>query len=664
MASLLNIGTGALAAFQRSLVTTGHNIANSDTQGYSRQRTLLATQVPQLTGAGWIGSGVTVTGIERVYDNFLAAQMRSAQSEASELETFFDHASRIDNVLADPNIGLDPAMQQFFNAMHVLADDPSSVSSRQLLLSETQSMVDRFHDLNRQFTSARDQLNQELDAVSGEINSFADSLARVNQNIVEAKGASGGDEPNDLLDEREKLLNELSKLVDITVVPQDDGAWNIFIGKGQSLVIGSDAATLTTVRGTSDISQLDIAFTNFSGTNIITGQLSGGELGGLLSFRDQILDPGQNQLGLVAIGISDRLNAQHQLGLDLDGGFGGRIFSAPTIGVAPNLTNTGGATVSAVYVDTGNLTTSDYELEATDMANNEFTLRRLSDGQTTVIDTGGAYPYTTVEIDGFSLTISAAATDGDTFLVRPTRDAAELLNLQITDVRQFAAAAPLRAEPAGNQVTGGGNEGSGAITQPSITDTGNLPLAAPATIALEWDPDAGGAGIPGFLVTGGPGGTLLYDPASESAGKTFTFPTFGGMSFTLSGTPVDGDQFVIENNSGGVGDNRNALAMAGLQTENLLLGQTGGVLETATLQETYGQLVSGVGAKTHQAEINFQATDGLVERHKNALLSVSGVNLDEEAANLIKFQQAYQAAAQVITVANTLFDTLLAAVRR
>ena len=662
MAGILNIGTTALTSFQRSLATTGHNIANADTEGYSRQRTELATQIPQLLGAGWIGSGVQVVSIDRLYDNFLATQMRTAQSTATEQETYFDHASRIDNVLADPNVGLDPAMQQFFGALHVLADDPTSVSSRQLLLSETQSMVDRFHDLSGQFTDARDQLNEELKSISDEITTLADSLARVNQNIIEAKGASGGDEPNDLLDEREKLLNELAKRVDISVVPQDDGAWNIFIGKGQSLVIGSDAATLTTVLNSDDISQLDIAFTNFSGTKVITNQLTGGEIGGLLKFRDEILDPGQNQLGLVAVGISDRLNTQHQLGLDLDGQFGGLMFNQPTIGVVPNLANTSAAAISASYVDTGNLTNSDYELEATSTPH-EFTLTRLTDGQITTINTGGTYPYMTAEIDGLSLTISAAANDGDSFLIRPTRDAAEFLSLQITDVRQFAAAAPVRAQPAGNQLTGGVNEGSGTITQPVISNTTNLPLTAPSTITLKWDPNAGGAGVPGFLVTGGPGGTLLYDPTSENAGKTFSFSAYGGMSFTISGTPVEGDQFIIENNDGGVGDNRNGLLLAELQNENTLLGRTGGVVETATFQETYGQLVSGVGSKTHQAEINYQATNGLVERHKNALLAVSGVNLDEEAANLVRFQQAYQAAAQVISVAKTLFDTLISSVR-
>ncbi len=200
---------------------------------------------------------------------------------------------------------------------------------------------------------------------------------------------------------------------------------------------------------------------------------------------------------MLAIGISDRLNAQQQLGLDLDGRAGGPMFDVPDIGVVADSANTGGASVSAGYLDTGNLTISDYRLDATGVAD-EFTLRRLSDGQTTTLNTAGAYPFTSVEVDGFSLTISAAADTGDSFLIRPTRDAAELLSLRINDVRQFAAAGPVRAEPAGNQVSGGPNEGSGAITQPVISTTENLPLAGPSTIALEWDPAAGGAGVPGF----------------------------------------------------------------------------------------------------------------------------------------------------------------------
>lgn len=661
MAGILNIGTSALLAFQRSLSTTGHNIANSDTEGYSRQRVNLATQTPQLSGVGYIGSGVKVAEIERMYDDFLATQMRSAQTSASEMESYYTHASRIDNILADPNIGLDSAIQDFFDATQVVADDPASISSRQVMLSEAGAMVNRYHDLSQQFSDTNKQLNQEMDDLANEITGLAQSLAQVNQGIIEAIGASGGGSPNDLLDQREVLLNDLSKLVNISVVPQDDGAWNVFAGKGQALVMGSTNATLTSVGSASDPNQRDIAFTNASGTQVVTDQLSGGELGGLLNFRDEVLTPAINQLGLVAIGMTDQINSQHQQGLDLDGNFGSQFFAPPAIDVLENANNAGAAQVTASYVDTGNLTASDYELRATSVAD-QFTLTRLSDGQVTTINTGGTYPYSSAEIDGISISISAAATAGDSYLIQPTRNAASNMELLISDPRKIAAAGPVRAVHSTNSA-GGPNQGSADISQPDFSSTANLPLAAPSTITLEWSATAH-AGAPGFTVTGGPGGTIAYDPATQSNGATFTFAAYGGMSFSITGTPVAGDRFVIENNSGGEGDNRNMLKLSDLQSANTLLGQTGGGQQTATFQETYAQLVSDVGTKTHQAEVNFEATDGLRERHENSLLSVSGVNLDEEAANLIKFQQAYQAAAQVISVSNTLFDSLLSAVRR
>ena len=359
MPGLLDISVSGLMAYQRSLNTTGHNIANSDTVGYSRQRTLLGTQTPQLSGAGWLGSGVKVTDVERLYDDFLATQVRSAQSTASELEAYFDHASRIDNLLADPNIGLDPAIQSFFDAVQLLADDPAFMPTRQQLLSESQSMVDRFHDLSRQFSDMRDQLNRELESVTDEINGLAESIAKVNQSIVEAIGASGSGDPNDLLDKREVLLNQLSERVDISIVPQDDGAWNVFIGKGQALVIGSATATLSSQPGAAEVNNHEVVFSNNMGTQVITDQLTGGEIGGLLKFRQRILDPAQNQLGLVAIGVSDRVNAQHQLGLDLHGTPGRQVFSDSAIGVLSYGSNSGPAVVSAVMTDTSSLTASE-----------------------------------------------------------------------------------------------------------------------------------------------------------------------------------------------------------------------------------------------------------------------------------------------------------------
>lgn len=664
MAGILDIGVSALLSFQNSLNTTGHNIANSDTEGYSRQRTQLATQVPQLRGYGWIGSGVKVVGVERITNQFISTQVRSAQSVASQLQIYTEFAVRLDDVLADPNIGLDPAIQEFFDAMQIVADDPSSVASRQVLFTETTSLVDRFHDLNRQFSDLRVQVNQQMESVTTEINVLAKSLGRVNASIVEAIGSAGGDDPNDLLDQRETLLAELAKLTDMSIVPQDDGAWNVFIGKGQALVMGSNVAILGTRPNAADASQVDVIFNDSVGSRAITDQLSGGELGGLIDFRDQILNPGQNRLGLVAVGISENLNTQHQLGIDLNDVQGGKIFSSATIESYALNGNTGGASVAAAMVDSGNLTDSDYML--TSGGGNLYTLTRLSDKKSFAIDTGGADPYTTVELDGMTLTITGSANLGDKFYIQPTRYAAEQINMLLSDPRSFAAAGPVRLKQSTNADSGGLNTGSAKLSQPSVSSFGNLPLAGPSSITLEWRADVnndGTADDPGFRVTGGPGGTISYDPATEGNGKTFTFPTYGGMTFTVSGVPAEGDSFIIENNLSGEGDNRNALAMGAIQTRNTLLGQTSGLAETATIQETYGLLVSDVGTKTRQAKINSEASAGLLERHQKTLSSVAGVNLDEEAANLIRYQQAYQAAAQVISVSNTLFDTLIGAVR-
>ncbi|MCB1859778.1 MAG: flagellar hook-associated protein FlgK [Gammaproteobacteria bacterium] len=651
MAGILDIGVSGLLSFQNALNTTGHNIANSDTEGYSRQRTLLSTQVPQLTGAGWIGSGVKVAGIDRMYDNFLATQVRSTQSVSSQLQAYLSYSERIDNVLADPNIGLDPAIQSFFDATQVLADDPSSIPSRQVVLSEANSLADRFHDLGRQFTGLRGQLNNELESVTREINDLAESLSRVNQSIIESIGAAGGDDPNDLLDKREVLLNELAKRVEITVVPQDDGAWNVFIGKGQSLVIGPNASTLGTQPGATDSDHWDVTFTDTVGSRVITDQLTGGEIGGLLDFRDQILDPGQNQLGLVAIGISERLNAQHNLGIDLNGALGGQLFSTPQITVAESSGNGGAASVAAAtIVDSGALTASDYLLKAGAVG---YTLTRLTDGQ--------SWNYVSGDVrDGFSLTLAGAADPGDEFLIQPTRNAPLFMELQINDPRRLAAAGPLRAGPDGNRNDPGPNQGDASVSQPRVSNAASIDSATNISLVFDannnrFDVDLDGNGAVDLQ--------LAYDPSTDGNGKQFVLAGYGDPAFSVSGSPVDGDSFVISFNQGGIGDNRNALALAELQFQDTLLGSGGGS-GTATFQEVFGQMVSDVGSKSRHARVNAEATDGLLERHQMSLSSISGVNLDEEAANLIRFQQAYQASAQVISVANTLFDTLLGAVRR
>ncbi len=655
MAGVLNIGVSALMAFQRSLSTTGHNIANAETEGYSRQRVDLATRIPQQFGEDWLGSGVKVAQIERQYDQFIASSVRGSLSSTAEFETYYTHATRLDSLLADTDAGLDPALQDLFSAIQSVADDPTSIAAREVLLEESRSMVGRFHDLNGQIDESRRQLNNELSSSVDEVNAISQNIAALNLQIVSETGS-----PNDLLDTRDQLLNDLSELVGISTVEQSDGAINVFAGKGQALVIGGISATLSTAVA-ADGANLDILYSSQGASQVITDYMTGGQIGGLISYGSEILDASQNKIGLVALGVVDELNTQHQLGMDLDGNLGGLMFSAPETStgvVVQDAAATG--TVAFAYDDVSDLTDSDYSLVYN--GGTSYTLTRLSDDTVFSLDT--AAPATLTN-DGFTLALAGAPAAGETTIIRPTRMAANNIELNLTDGRQVAAAAPI--------VTGASisNTGTtGAISAGEVVDISNASFQTTA-----------GALTPPVMIRFTSATTYsVYNntnpaaPVLLEAGIAYTtgaevFPTPGaldyGYSIQITGAPATGDEFTVGYNTGGVGDNRNALALGLIQTESVLQGDSANALApTTTLQETYAQLIADVGTRTSSAESDYAAQKALLDFNQESHASVSGVNLDEEAANLIRFQQAYQAAAQVISVSNTLFDTLISAVRR
>ncbi len=677
MTGLLGIGASGVTSYKSALDTIGHNISNANTEGYSRQRVDLTAHQPSFMGYGFVGNGVQVESIERLYDRFVDAQIRGSTSNQAEFETYRSYAAQLDNLLADESLSLDPSLQNFFNAVQELADNPFSSISREFLLAESDTLVSRINYLGEQLSDTRVSLNQDLSAAIDDINGIAGSIAEINQSITGAAGIANGVPPNDLLDQRDQLLRDLSRLTNVTTVKQDNGAINVFIGTGQALVIDNEARSLAITNSAADASKKEISFVTGSSAVTITHQLTGGRVGGMLNFQSEVLDSAQNELGRVVVGLVEQFNAQHQLGTDLSGNLGGDFFTAPTPNALANADNTGSGSVTAAFSNLplsnySDLTASDYELRSTDGGDN-YTLTRLSDNTVFNIDVSTAttlaadgfetVPGTpaTVTVDGFTLSITAGAAAGDRFQIQPTRDAAAEIGLAITDAGAIAAAGPLRASEAVDSNGLPTNVGTATITQPVAGSTADLPLSGSGgDITLTFNPNAGGTGIPGFDVTGALPAVLLYDPATESAGKTLTFTsgTKGDMSFDIAGLPATGDRFVITDNTNPMGDNRNALALANIQqSQNMIDG-------TASLQESYSQMVSRIGADSRRAEINMQSHQGLLDQALLTRDSISGVNLDEEAADLLRYQQAYQAAAQVITVANTLFDTLLAAVRR
>jgi flagellar hook-associated protein 1 FlgK len=504
------------------------------------------------------------------------------------------------------------------------------------MISGAQALVARFRGIDQRLAEIRDGVNSQVQSSVGAINAYAEQIAQINQRIVLVQAGSVNQPPNDLLDQRDQLIADLNKQIRVTTTTQSDGSLNVFIGNGQAVVIGHQAYALQTVAALDDAQRLDVALTGSGGAPLRLPDtlLSGGTLGGLLAFRRESLDGAQNSLGRIAVTLSQTFNAQHRLGQDLSGALGGDFFKAPAPpAVVASSANAGTATISATVTDVAALQASDYRLA---YSGGNFTLTRLSDNS--VVFNGASLPPT---VDGMSIAVAGGVAANDSFLIRPVRAGAQNIAVVLNDARSIAAAAPLRT------VASNANSGTATISAGAVTTTAGLPLPAPGSISLRFD-----AASSQFLVSGAQTGTLAYNPATQSAGTSFTLAA-GGFAFAISGVPVDGDRFVIEPNTGGVSDNRNALALGQLQARNLVGG-------AASYQSAYSQAVSQVGNKARQVQVTLTAQDNMVKQAQDAQQSLSGVNLDEEAANLMRYQQAYQAASKVIELSGKLFDEILA----
>ncbi len=631
---MLGVGVSGLLAYQRSLQTVSHNIANANTEGYSRQRVELGTQPPQFTGGSYLGTGVTIYNVSRSYDGFLVGQVQAYTSSFNQADTYASYATSIDEMLADPKTGLMPVVQDFFGAVQGVSNDPSSLPARQAMITQGETLVDRFKNMNQRYEDMRSKVNQQIGSNVSEVNGLAKALAAVNRNIVLATGSTP---PNDLLDSRDNLLAQLSERVSISTVMQDNGAVSVFIGKGQPLVLNFDASNLAVTRNSYDISQLEISIdTGVSGNQEVSGQITGGKLGALLDFRQNVLTPAQNSLGALAIGISDTFNTQHRLGQDINGALGADFFKTSSLQVLPSVGAPGA--VVANLADSKQLTKDEYLLRFN--GGNNYTMIRDSDKQSFTFNTGGASPYTTPAVDGFSLTITAGAAIGDSYAIRPGKTGASFIDLKITNPREVAAASPILAQKTI------GNSGSGAISAGAVTNTATLPLGGGITLTY----NAGNVLITGALPASVPyvnGGTILLNDPGDGT----------GIKVAISGAPANGDTFTIGDNTNGIGDNRNSLLLGKLQTLRQLDNGN------ASYDEFYGGMVADIGIKTNQAQIVKESQSRLMDQAQNARDALSGVNLDEEAANLMKFQQAYQAASQIFVVTNTMFQSLIAALR-
>ncbi|WP_269620467.1 flagellar hook-associated protein FlgK [Zhongshania sp. BJYM1] len=629
MGDMLGNALSGLVSYQRALATTSHNIANADTEGYSSQKVDFATRVPSQSGNLTIGSGVKVSSVSRVYDSFTVDQLRNSQAAFSQADSYYQLVAQVDNTLADSDLGLSASLSRFYNSLQDVADDPSSISARQLMLAEAQGLGDRFADMSSQIDSLSREVNTRISASVSDINDLSAQIAEINLMISKSQGQFGS-EANDLLDQRDQALLSLNELIGTTSVEQGDGSVSVFIGNGEALVLGERAIKMKAVTNVFEPGRIEIAMEAGNKFSEISDSIRGGSLGGTLSFRDGVLNDTRNELGRIAIAISDSLNSLNRSGMDLKGGQGSDIYSVPDPEVYRSRNNTSGAELSAQITDISALDGNN-TLIRLDGAGWRFYDESSGTEITGVTGTGTvADPF---EFNGLQVSFNSAAAVGDQFLLKPTQAAADGLKVVMTDPAGIAAAAATRS------TVDLDNIGSGKISETDVVDSANPNLLDDVDIEF--------LNANTYQINGA--GSFSFTSGSEV--------TINGNKVTITGTPVAGDHFYIGANTNALGDNRNLLKMAAAESNKILNGGT------ASIQDTVNGLVGDIAVATRSAQINRQSQENLLTQTSTNHQAISGVNLDEEAANLLKFQQAYQAAAQAASVANDLFQALMGAFR-
>jgi flagellar hook-associated protein 1 FlgK len=666
MPSIFGIGVSGLLTNQAALNTTSHNIANANTEGYSRQRAEQTIRNPEFIGGNYFGSGTEIGRVRRIFDRTHQLEIQVATANFMQLEEYLAQASRVDGMLADSENGLNNSIQGFFTALQGVANDPASIAARQVMLDQGRSLTARFDTIHSQLEAQTTQVNESITSVANEVTTIGQAIAELNRQIA----GSAGNPPPDILDQRGLALTRLSELVAVQTSEQADGSLNVFIGSGQSLVVGSLSNELVASVNQQDPRNLVLSFRSGNSEIEITNNITGGKLGGLLKVNEEVIEPAFNTLGRVAIAIADSFNQQSRLGLDLNNDLGANFFTdinEPALAaarVSSNTGNAGSAVISLDIDDPSLLGDSNYNLYF--QAGN---YQLIDETTNTTIATFAAPAVVpdTVQITsaGISLNfLSGAAIDGDSFEVQPVRNFSRDFSVLLSSAEQIAAALPVRGELASTNI------GSGTIENISVSDTSTTQFTGVANdlnppIRIEFDSPPGVAGEFSIydmssgspvLMTGGIAGYVPNQTNDMLALAGAPFDTYG-YDITIAGDPQPGDGFDLSYNTDGSGNNGNISLLGELQQSALLDNGK------SSFQQGFGRIISSVGVNTQSAQIRRNAAESIVFQTHERRQSLSGVNLDEEAANLIKFQQAYEASAQVINIARTLFQTVLDSVR-
>ena len=659
---LLTIGSKAMSASYAALQVTGNNISNSNTVGYSRQSALLETSLGQFSGSGYFGKGVDVTTVTRAHSDFLTREAATSQSMAAGDAARSEQLQRLEAVFPTGEAGIGYAAATAFNAFVDVANKPQDASARSVALARVGDLAALFRTADEQLNALQAGVTIDLKTSVTSINGLTRQIAGLNQQIASMQG--NGHEPNDLLDKRDLAINELSKYLQVSTIAADDGSLSVFLNGGQRLVLGGESTMLAAVPDAYDPAKVQLGITEAGRTRALPAAfVTGGSVAGLLRFQNSDLPDARNLLGQMAAAISGRLNQQQALGLDLGQppGSGAPLLSVGLPGVAPASTNAqaGGVavasyingsgvrvpSVSLTIVDADALRASDYELRS-DPADpaGTYRLSRLSDGTTQSIVSGAV-------VDGFRVDVATPLPAArDRFLLQPVAPAISSIRRVLDDPAGLAAASPVTATVAN------ANTGTAAVASLSAVSTSLNPNL---TATITFTDDAGGYSYSLVDTTGAL-------PATSGTGTwTAGQPVkLNGWSMELSGVPRSGDVIGVQKTAFPAGNNGNANALLALRDVPFVGQQTlaSGVIQPGdTVTDAYAAALAKVGVRVQSAKFSADQSASIAADAKLAQSSATGVNLDEEAARLIQFQQSYQAAARMLQVAQSLFDTLLQA---
>ena len=635
--SLLSLGTSALYAANAQLLTTSNNIANANTPGYARQSVELSTAGSAYNGSGYFGRGVNVSTVTRAANMFLAQQAVAAGSAAAADGVQRDMLSQLEKVFAGGEAGLGHAATQIFNAFADVAANPSDLAARQAVLGRLEDFASLARSSSDQIEALQANVVHDVQGGLSEVNTLAAQMAKLNLAIAAA--TNRGHSPNELLDQRDELVRRIGTQMQVHTVQSPDQTVAVYVGSGQTLVLGGASFKLVPQSDPYDSSRIGVAI-DIAGqlTQLPDEAIGEGQVAGLLRFQSQDLTEARSRLGQLVAGLGHALNTQQALGLDLQGQAGSPLFAMQGPQVLPagdNARGAGGAyiaTVDIAIADPSALAASEYLLEPDTANAGQYKVTRLVDGKVfPPLNSGDT-------IDGFTITIGPDAPQpGESFLLKPVSNAAAGISVMLKNPRGLAAANPMTG------VVSPVNTGTATIAALTVESP---PAAGYQAMTLRFTDDAGTYELLDA-------GNALLASGSFSAGTPIRHD---GVSLTLNGLPRNGDRINLSPTSQPAASNGNALRFDDLANR--------GLIEGITVGDAYANVLADVGVRVQGAVASADNTATVAARARAELSAEVGVNLDEEAARLIQFQQSYQAAAKLLQTSQTLFEALLGSVGR